>query len=222
IKLFYELLVECPEWFATGNPLDKKDIIAKDIRILPPVCDKEGRPLYIVKVGNMDANTMDLVKDVVMVDELFIESLLASNPKIRNGLSVILDISNFPWSIIKWLTPNNIKTALRRIHTMPIKEYKYHVVNNSLPIHVAVNIIWPFLPQYVKDSVSIFYIIFHFNDRNSLYKHIDPDVLPPEYGGTHVMDYKKYHDVMLDKYEQIEQSFKMNRGMYLQEITKFT
>ncbi|KAJ8911531.1 hypothetical protein NQ315_005901 [Exocentrus adspersus] len=71
---------------------------------------------------------MDLVNDVVPVDDFFMELLLATYPESKNGVCVIVDISNFPWNLLKWLTPHNIKTALKRMHTMPIKEYKFHIL----------------------------------------------------------------------------------------------
>lgn len=96
---------------------------------------------------------MDLVGDVIPVDDFFMEFLLATDPGFQNGICVIVDVSNLPWNLLKWLTPGNIKIALRRIQAMPIKQYKFHVVNSSRILSIAVNIIWPFLPQQIKDEV---------------------------------------------------------------------
>lgn len=51
MKTFYELLLEFPEWFTTDSPLKKKHIIEQNIRVALPESDKEGRPIYLVKLG---------------------------------------------------------------------------------------------------------------------------------------------------------------------------
>ncbi|KAJ8960657.1 hypothetical protein NQ314_006049 [Rhamnusium bicolor] len=212
MKMFYDLLEEHPQWFAMGPPLAKKVIIEKDIRLLTSVYDKVGRPVYIVKIGNMSWKTMDLVSDVVSVDDIFMEWLLANDPATRNGISIIIDISNFSWNLMRWLTPSNIKIILRRIQTMPVKQFKYHLVNSSLLIHAAINIIWPFLSPHIRDEVK-----FHFDDWNSLYEYIDREVLPPEYGGTNNMDFTKYREQVYQNNEEIANSFRINRELYLKK-----
>lgn len=51
MKTFYELLLEFPEWFTIDSPLKKKHIIEENIRVALPETDKEGRPIYLVKLG---------------------------------------------------------------------------------------------------------------------------------------------------------------------------
>lgn len=51
MKTFYELLLEFPEWFTIDSPLKKKHIIEQNIRVALPETDKEGRPIYLVKLG---------------------------------------------------------------------------------------------------------------------------------------------------------------------------
>lgn len=51
--MFYDLLGENPQWFTMDPPTKKKNIIEQDIRILTNVHDKEGRPVYIVKIGKL-------------------------------------------------------------------------------------------------------------------------------------------------------------------------
>lgn len=44
-------MLECPEWYTKDGPLKFKNFIDKDIRIVLPDCDKEGRPIYLLKNG---------------------------------------------------------------------------------------------------------------------------------------------------------------------------
>lgn len=51
MKTYYELILEYPDWYSKPAPLDKKSLIDKDLRIIIPQHDKEGRPIYIAKLG---------------------------------------------------------------------------------------------------------------------------------------------------------------------------
>nr|CAI5834068.1 unnamed protein product [Callosobruchus analis] len=244
IKAFYTFLQESPKWFALGCPTDKKELIDKDIRVLPKEHDKEGRPIYIYKLAftilqksterdaceiygehvamklrsyskrtqimvqhlfnnilfnadmgqydNINANYNDAnpfprstvsspypspysnISNVVALDDFFLEVLIMDDCVARKGLCVIVDIANFPWRVMKWLTPHNIAMCVKRILTMPIKEYRFH-------------------------------------------EYIDKDVLPKEYGGDKeiMFDYQHY---IFNKNSSIAESFRINRKMYLDTI----
>lgn len=51
MKLFYETLLEFPEWFTKEPPIQYKKLIDRQSRLLSDVTDKDGRPIYIVKLG---------------------------------------------------------------------------------------------------------------------------------------------------------------------------
>nr|XP_023014179.1 alpha-tocopherol transfer protein-like [Leptinotarsa decemlineata] len=215
LKTFYELLEECPGWFTRGSPEDKRSIIEKDIRIVPNEYDKEGRIIYIAKIGNMEYGTMDLVEDVVSVDDFFAEALSEDLSLFKNGVCILIDVANFSWKLMKWLNPFSIKMILKRATTMPIKDYRFHVINNNFLVKAAINFIWPFLPKYIKDRVY-----FHFNDYDSLYQHVDKESLPVEYGGKKDTDYSKYHCILYERSSQIVESFEVNRTRFLENLAK--
>lgn len=104
---------------------------------------------------------MDLLEDIVPIEDMWAEALLTEPNSVitTKGICVIIDIANFSWTCMKWATPHNIKTVLRRIHSMPVKEFKFHVVNDSLLVHAAIRIIWVFLPKHIKDGVSQIFVL---------------------------------------------------------------
>ncbi|KAH1013721.1 hypothetical protein HUJ04_002675 [Dendroctonus ponderosae] len=210
IKLYYKLILEHPEWFTKEAPLNRKDLLEKDVRIaLPAVTDKDGRPVYVAKLGNCDPSKMALL-DVIAVDDIWIESiLLNSDPE--KGLCVLLDIANLPWKSIKWLTPHNIMVGLKKLQCLPFKDFRFHVVNNSFILNAALKIVWPFLPEDIKKTVK-----FHFNNRDSLHGFIDPDVLPDEYGGRKGdINYSEIYEQLYAQNEEIFESLQLQRNLVI-------
>lgn len=100
---------------------------------------------------------MDLMQEIVPMEDIWAEWALLNpdSPATLKGACCIIDISNFSWKLMKFATPHNIKMCLDRVHTLPVREFKFHVVKSSVLIHAAINLIWVFLPQSIKDSVSI-------------------------------------------------------------------
>lgn len=101
---------------------------------------------------------MNLVEDIVPVDDLW-GTLFQFDPlsiASTKGVCVILDIANFELKFLKFLTPQNIKTAVSRIQMMPIREYRFHIINKSMLINVAIKLIWNFLPTSIQEVVSCF------------------------------------------------------------------
>ncbi|XP_066141815.1 clavesin-2-like isoform X2 [Euwallacea fornicatus] len=218
LKTYYELLSEFPEWFTTDPPMAKKHLIEKEIRAVLSETDREGRPIYLVKLGNCCRNSffkancnpskMELL-EIVAVDDIWIESILLNSPS-EKGLCVLVDIANFHLKSVKWLTPHNIKTAVKKIQCLPFKDYRFHVVNNHMMVKPVVKILWPFLPDSIKD------IKFHFDDRDSLHEFIDPHILPPEYGGRNSdIDYKGIFRQLFEQNERIFESFRLYRQLQL-------
>ncbi|KAF5300275.1 hypothetical protein FQA39_LY11132 [Lamprigera yunnana] len=201
---FFELMVEFQEWFADGSPLDHKDLIEQNTRfILPNVRDKNGRRIFISKLGNIDVNQM-LPQQSACVDEFWLE-LVMDEPETQSaGLSVILDMKGYSWRMFRWLTPTNVKFGSRKADLYPFKDLVYHVVNTSTLISASVKIVWPFLTAKIKEKFH-----FHFDDWESLHKHISPEILPPEYGGTGPeFNLKEINQWLYDNSAQIAENLK--------------
>lgn len=94
---------------------------------------------------------MSLLENIA-IDDIWIESILDEMP-IRNGLCVIVDISGLPYSILKWCTPQNVKVTVKRLDSYPVINYVFHVVNNAFLVNIGINLVWPFLPDHLKNKV---------------------------------------------------------------------
>lgn len=96
---------------------------------------------------------MDIV-DLLAVSDIFGEYFLQLPEVLTKGVCGIVDIKGLRWKCIKWATPHNILTGLKRLETMPLKNYRVHIINTSLIVNAFLTIIIPFLPQYIKDVVN--------------------------------------------------------------------
>ncbi|CAG9862256.1 unnamed protein product [Phyllotreta striolata] len=207
IKSSKEHMLDQHDWYRKDGPLKLKEFIEKDIRAVLPDCDKDGRPIYLVKNGNIDVSTMSLF-DVVAVDDVWIESILMERPEAAaKGLCVIIDIKDQSWKLSKWMQPNLIKQSIRKTDNLPFKDFKVHVVNNSWWISIGIKMMWPFLPQKFKDMMH-----FHFNNLESFYEYIDKEVLPIEYGGLKEVKYAQLYEKLYERNDQIFESFSQYRN----------
>lgn len=95
---------------------------------------------------------------------MWMESTI-DDPKVQNkGISILVDVGNTPWRLIRWLTPHNINVGLRKLEVLPVKDIVFHVVNTTFILNACINIIWPFLSSKHKDMVSYFNIQYLFRD----------------------------------------------------------
>lgn len=63
--------------------------------------------------------------------------------------------------------------------SMPARMNTCHIINYSWILNTFFYLFKKFIPQQAWDK-----IFFHGSDLNSLHQHIDPECLPPRYGGT--------------------------------------
>ncbi|KAG5872753.1 hypothetical protein JTB14_016190 [Gonioctena quinquepunctata] len=207
IKMFNDLVNQYPEWFTESAPIDKKEQVNLGIMMALPDCDKEGRPIIMTKLGKIDVDNIS-VFDILALDDFWYEYILCTDPKTAaKGLSLVYDVKNYSFKMMKWLRPDNIRISLKKMEALPFKEIKFHVVNSSFLINTVTKIVWPFLPDSMKKRVK-----FHYSDWNSLYREIDREVLPPEYGGNKNLEPTQIYEKLYAKNDEIVRNFKLQRG----------
>lgn len=80
--------------------------------------------------------------------------------------------------MLKWLAPGNVKVGSAKAELVPIKNMEIHVINSSTLMNTAVNLVFPFLNQAIKDQVY-----FHYQNQESLLEHLGKESVPTMYGG---------------------------------------
>lgn len=209
MHVFHDLVQNNPEWFIPTSPLDKKHKIEENSKVMLRERDKDGRSIYLVKMGKVDANTTS-AKEQAQIDQMWFESVLEDPETQATGISVIIDMSGYSWKLFRWITPTVLKMTGKTAEIYPCKEFVYHIVNTSFWVNATAKLFWPFLSQDIKKQIK-----FHFENWPSLHEHISPDVLPKEYGGTGSdIDFEKLNQWLYDqdskigermKYQQIPQ-----------------
>ncbi|KAF2886427.1 hypothetical protein ILUMI_19746 [Ignelater luminosus] len=126
---------------------------------------------------------------------------------LAKGVSVIMDMKDYSWKLFRWLTPTNLKVSSSKADLYPCKEIIYHVVNTSFLFNASIKLAWPFLTNEIKETLR-----FHFENWPSLHEHIDPAILPPEYGGTGPeIDFDKLSQWLYDHDTEIEKRLRYQR-----------
>lgn len=193
IKLF-KLKHDHPDWFVDKPLRHYEGILKRNIKFALDKRDKNGRRIFVSKMGNMDINAYSAT-DLAHLDELWFELMLNELDTQKNGISCLIDMRGYSIRSMRYLTPTNIRIATQKADLMPLKHMEFHVVNSSAFMNAAVAILYPMLSKQIKDSVH-----FHYSNWDSLHAQLGKDALPAEYGGTNgeTFDYDMLNRQLLD------------------------
>ncbi|XP_072395641.1 alpha-tocopherol transfer protein-like [Diabrotica undecimpunctata] len=201
-KGYHDNVKRYPQLYPLTGPLDRRSIIERNISTLLPDCDRSGRPIFIFKPRNTNYSQMKFSEQAALDDNLF-EYLLVHNPEIaEKGICYILDAKDHSYGFMRWLSVANMNMGLNKLNYLPFKDFICHVVNQTNLLKISVKVFWPLIPESSKKNVR-----FHA-DWTSLHEHIDPEVLPKEYGGTKEIDYESIHKSYYDMHDDILRSYR--------------
>lgn len=135
--------------------------------------------LSIFRFGTWDPSEFpveELVRAGMAMTEIGIRQ-----PKLQVlGGSVIVDMEGLTLRHISTLTPTVAYQIVSLMGvSMPARMNTCHIINYSWILNTFFYLFKKFIPQQAWDK-----IFFHGSDLNSLHQHIDPECLPPRYGGT--------------------------------------
>ncbi|KAK4879703.1 hypothetical protein RN001_007849 [Aquatica leii] len=199
IRNYYNLVLEYPNWFAVQSPLEFKDKLEYNDKIILKERDRNGRSIFILKTGKIRTDN-SCPQQEAQILELWMEYFADSFETQRHGVSAILDMKDYSWKLFRWLTPTNIKISAKKIDAYPIKDLVIHVVNTSFLLNASIKLIWPFFNDRLRHMFK-----FHYDSWESLHKYINPEHLPAEYGGTGSnLEFDKAIHRLIDKSDEIK------------------
>ncbi|XP_069698198.1 clavesin-1-like [Periplaneta americana] len=206
LKEIYKFRAETKEWHCNKPPCEYETIHSLNCQVMLGERDNRGRRVYVVKVGNVDMNNKAVtVEQLNHVDDMWLELMLEEEEVQKNGIAVIIDLAGYSWKMFRWLTPTNVRISSRKLYNLSFPSISFHVVNTSFLLNASIAIVYPFLDSKIKEQIH-----FHNNDWSSLHKHINPDILPAEYGGyLPGIDYEKLRRVLYDNTDVLMAQFSM-------------
>ncbi|KAK6623161.1 hypothetical protein RUM43_009013 [Polyplax serrata] len=179
MQTYYRIKYQNPEWYITDDSISCfKEELNDQLYYVLEDKDRFGKCIYVNRLGMIDTSKTTMSRQSQLQD-LFLECILDDENAQKHGLSVIVDLKNFSWTLLKWLTPSNVCIAVKKVESLPFKKIEFHVVNTSAVIKAAIKLVWPFLSYKTKENIH-----FHHDDWSSLQKTIPPECLPQQYGGT--------------------------------------
>ncbi|XP_063387897.1 clavesin-2-like [Cydia fagiglandana] len=169
-----------PHWFQKLDPLDPKIAAVIDAGYLVPLPkrDSEGRRVVLSCMGRFDPHVYDSCV-MARVHSMIVEMLLDEPRSQLLGYTHVNDEAGMQMPHVSLWSFNDVRTMLNCIqNSTPMRHKCTHFVNvphyGAKFFEFAVSL----LSDKLKDRV-----MFHRNTQD-LNKHVDPAILPKEYGGT--------------------------------------
>lgn len=180
IKSFYEMKYKFPEFYRDCLPSERGYIYDMDFFAMLPTCDKQGRKVCILYPGKMDFSKISLEEAFQLGTSVFEIALL--DPRLQiSGAVCIIDMSDFTvYQQAKLATPKCAWQVSNCIQEkIPLRVKAIHIVNQPFYFNALFAIFKPFLKQKLRRRINL-----HGTNMKSLHKHIAPESLPQEWGGT--------------------------------------
>lgn len=140
--------------------------------------DQDGRHIFIFRAGRW--NPEETTLDDVFRCNLYCLKRLAAEPDAQlNGIVCLVDLQDLGLYQARHFTPGYAKKVADLVTgAFPLRILAIHIVQQNWIINFLLSVIAPFLPLKIKSR-----IYHHGNNWESLHRHLDPTVLPEDYGG---------------------------------------
>lgn len=215
LKRVYKFRATNKDWFCTKPPSEYEKELSLNVHAILKERDSKGRRVYIVKTANIDADILS-PQTLSHLDDLWLESVIEEEETQKKGLVIILDLAGYSWKMFSWITPHNSRVACYKVATISIRKMEMHVVNTSFLLSASMTLIYPFFDPRVLEHIH-----FHGEDWAALHKHVDPQILPEEYGGTAPsIDYVEARKLIYDKSDYLMEIFSLGFINFEEELEK--
>lgn len=141
--------------------------------------DQKNRRILVINMGSAwDPKLLssdNLFKVLYMIQ---VASLVEEETQVR-GAVIVIDFHGLSTKQVMALSPSFAMTLLLYIQeAMPLRMKEVHIIRQPF----LFNMVWPMFKQFVGDKLKK-RLFFHGNKMSSLHKHLDPNMLPADYGG---------------------------------------
>ncbi|CAG4943704.1 unnamed protein product [Parnassius apollo] len=137
------------------------------------------RNLWIYQINDPGLNIYEYMLDVKLFF-LATDAWLLSNDELEESDIVIMDVKDIS---LKFLTKFNMSVAKKiakyQQEVVPTRLKQVHIVNTPVVVDTIYGVMKPFLKKELTEM-----IYFHQPKSQTLYKYLDKEDLPEDYGGT--------------------------------------
>ncbi|CAH2016315.1 unnamed protein product [Acanthoscelides obtectus] len=196
---YYTMRRDEPIWFKNRNPLlpEVEELVRLGI-FLPLRQTSDGRLVIIIRTAAHNPSIHSL-EDIFKVGKMILDIAVMESEscQIYGGLA-IFDMSGVTIWHAKQMTINIIRRAVFAWQNYTIRPKRLDFINAPIYINLVLSIFKSFMTQKMKSRVRVIY-----GGAKSLYKEIDRDILPSDYGGKgeSVKELSKYWYEKLVQYQ---------------------
>ncbi|XP_065089911.1 alpha-tocopherol transfer protein isoform X2 [Ochlerotatus camptorhynchus] len=180
IQRYYQFKVKHWDMYLDLSPSREANIFKQNILAVFPNRDQLGRRILLLELGKPWKHKEVTLDEVFKGCVLFVEAAMLEPETQVNGAMVIFDMDGLTMQQAWQFTPPFAKRIVDWLQdAVPLRIKGIHIINQPKIFNVVFALFKPILREKLRNR-----IVFHGTDRESLYKHISQECLPPCYGGT--------------------------------------
>ncbi|KAJ6645817.1 Alpha-tocopherol transfer protein-like [Pseudolycoriella hygida] len=182
LDMYFTVRSAIPEFFYDRDPsyTNLKEAISRGVTLPLPIPEKyNSSRVMLIRHGVYDPQKLgieDVMKVAYMINDILI---MEDDFAIVCGQTILIDLRGLTLSHVGQCTPSIIKKMTHSIQeAYPVRQKGIHFVNPSSIFDAVFKIFYNFMSSKIKKR------IFVHDSFESLYKHINKEILPTEYGGN--------------------------------------
>ncbi|XP_058824634.1 retinaldehyde-binding protein 1 isoform X1 [Topomyia yanbarensis] len=180
IQRYYQFKVKHSDMYMDLSPSREVNIFKQNILAVFPNRDQLGRRILLLELGKPWKHKEVSLDEVFKGSVLFLEAAMLEPETQVHGAVVIFDMDGLTMQQAWQFTPPFAKRIVDWLQdAVPLRIKGIHIINQPKIFNIVFALFKPILREKLRTR-----IVFHGSDRESLYKHISKECLPPCYGGT--------------------------------------
>jgi len=182
LDMYFTVRTGIPEFFDDRDPTysSLQEAIRLGVTLpLPKPEQYNSSRVLLIRHGVYDPQKLgiqDIMKVAYMINDI---SMMEDDFAIVCGQTILVDLKGLTLAHVGQCTPSIIKKMTHSIQeAYPVRQKGIHFVNPSSIFDAVFKIFFNFMSSKLKKR------IFVHDSFESLYRHVNKDVLPTEYGGN--------------------------------------
>ena len=161
-------------------PSKEANVFKHNILTVFPNRDQKGRRILLLELGKQWKHKEVTLDEVFKGCVLFLEAAMLEPETQVHGAIVIFDMDGLSLQQAWQFTPPFAKRIVDWLQdAVPLRIKAIHIINQPKIFNIVFALFKPILREKLRNR-----IVFHGTDRESLYQHMNKEVLPAAYGGT--------------------------------------